>query len=145
MISVTFICTDVMKNHKIVASKIKDMISIDPSKIRIQNNVEIDLTTSGSILLVGKTRSGKDTKVAQTILLQLLSKGPDNFGSSILIIDPKSAELSTLPYTLSPSSHSLETIIESIEQFEKTIQYRQSVLNDMSKKPDLQNYGGKLV
>ncbi|MDT2824175.1 FtsK/SpoIIIE domain-containing protein [Vagococcus lutrae] len=133
MISVTFICTDVMKNHKIVASKIKDMISIDPSKIRIQNNVEIDLTTSGSILLVGKTRSGK-TQAAQTILLQLLSKGPDNFGSSILIIDPKSAELSTLPYTLSPSSHSLETIIESIEQFEKTIQYRQSVLNDMSKK-----------
>lgn len=131
MISVTFICTDVMENNKIIASDIHDIQSTEPSKIIIQANKEIDLTTSGSILLVGKTRSGK-TQAAQTILLQLLANGPDNYGSKIIIVDPKSAELSTLPHTLSPSKQSLETIIESIEDFEKTIRYRQSVLNNLS-------------
>ena len=131
MISVTFVCTNVLKNHKIVASSLKDIQSNDPSKVVIQDNVAIDLTSSGSILIVGKTRSGK-TQAAQAILLQLLANGPDKYGSKILIVDPKSAELSTLPKTLSPSKQSLETIIESIEDFEKTIKARQSVLNEMS-------------
>ncbi|PKY90579.1 hypothetical protein CYJ57_01580 [Falseniella ignava] len=131
MISVTFVCTNVLKNHKIVASRLKDIQSNDPSRVVIQDNVGIDLTSSGSILIVGKTRSGK-TQAAQTILLQLLANGPDKYDSKIIIVDPKSAELSTLPHTLSPSKHSLETIIESMEDFEKTIKYRQSVLNEMS-------------
>lgn len=82
--------------------------------------------------MVGKTRSGKTTAV-ESMLIQLLAHGSDNYGSKILIIDPKGAELSRLPYTLSPDEDgSAKEMLQALRDFEDTRRHRQKVLDDLS-------------
>ena len=92
----------------------------------------INLTTSGSILVAGKTRSGKTTGVI-SLLMQALSCGPDDYGSSIIIIDPKCAELSRLPHTVALDDDGEATnILNALKSYADTIKQRQRVLNDLS-------------
>lgn len=49
-------------------------------KLTVQSGTEIDLTTSGSMLAAGKTRSGKTTGII-ALLLQALLQGRDKYGS----------------------------------------------------------------
>ena len=97
---VSYIIEDVTRSRKIVATHLEDIYGDCLSVIIIQKGFALDLTKSGSILICGKTRSGKTTAV-ECILMQVLVHGPDRFGSKVLILDPKGAELSRLPYTLS--------------------------------------------
>ena len=101
-------------------------------ELRVQDGTNIDLRTSGSMLVAGKTRSGKTTGVI-ALLIQALLSGPDEYGSQVLIIDPKQAELSRLPHVVSlrPDGDA-HAILEALALFAESIKKRQSVLNDRS-------------
>lgn len=112
--------------------KVKDMKPPRPTLIKIQKGTNIDLTTSGSMLVAGKTRSGKTTGVI-AILLQALSWGRDDYGSNITIIDPKRAELSMLPHVISVDEDGeARSILQALKDFEATIRTRQAYLNRKS-------------
>lgn len=129
---VSFIIEDVTKSRKIIAVSPLELYSERVTRIIVQDGFSLDLTKSGSILMVGKTRSGKTTAV-ECMLIQLLAHGPDNYGSKILIIDPKGAELSRLPYTLSPDEDgSAREMLQALRDFEATRRKRQKVLDDLS-------------
>lgn len=129
---VSYIIEDVTRSRKIIAASLLELYSESVIQINIQDGFSLDLTKSGSILMVGKTRSGKTTAV-ESILIQLLAHGPDDFGSKILILDPKGAELSRLPYTLSPDEDgTAKGMLQALRDFEQTRRARQKVLDDLS-------------
>lgn len=131
--AVCFRVADVTADKSIYATSPHDLQSAYDTKLVVQADTEIDLTTSGSMLFAGKTRSGKTTGVI-SVLLQLLQQGRDAYHSQVLIVDPKNAELSRLNGVVSPSEDGDATeIIERLQEFERTIKQRQAVLNDMSK------------
>lgn len=84
--AVTFIIEDVKIDRSITYSSAAEMQPGSPTMLRVDQVTNIDLTTSGSILVAGKTRSGKTTGVI-TLLIQALLCGPDDCGSSLVIID----------------------------------------------------------
>lgn len=129
---VSYIIEDVTRSRKIVAMHLEDIYGDCLSIIIIQKGFALDLRKSGSILICGKTRSGKTTAV-ESILLQILAHGPDKFGSKVIILDPKGAELSRLPYTLSPDEDgSAKGMLQALRDFEQTRRTRQKVLDDLS-------------
>lgn len=129
---VTFYLEDVMADRVIVAHSVDDLLSGKPELVRIDQQNYIDLTTSGSMIFAGKTRSGKTTAII-SLLLQVLSQGPDDYGSNVCIIDPKKAELSRLPhtYTLDENGEA-RLILEVMKQTVRNIRMRQDVLNQIS-------------
>lgn len=131
---VTFLIEDVTVRREIVAEDVPDLVSPSPYQLRVQEGTSIDLQTSGSMLVAGKTRSGKTTGVI-SLLLQALSAGPDDYGSQVLIVDPKQAELSRLRHvvTLDPNGGA-RTILDALRRFAESIGERQRALNDMSAK-----------
>lgn len=129
---VTFIVADVMRDRTIKAGSFEDLASGSPTLIRVQQGTNIDLTTSGSMIFAGATRSGKTT-AAMTVLGQCLSYGRDDYGSRIVIVDPKSAELSRLPGVVTPDEDGGgRAILAAMRDFEKTMRSRQQRLNDLS-------------
>ncbi len=129
---VSYIIEDVTKSRKIIAASPLELYSESVTNINIQEGFTLDLTKSGSILMVGKTRSGKTTAV-ESMLIQLLAHGTDEYGSKILILDPKGAELSRLPYTLSPDEDgNAKGMLQALGDFEQTRRTRQKVLDDLS-------------
>lgn len=129
---VTFFVQDVTLHHEIEASSVEEMSPPSAYELRVQDGTNIDLRTSGSMLVAGKTRSGKTTGVI-ALLIQALLSGPDEYGSQVLIIDPKQAELSRLPHVVSlgPDGDA-HAILEALTLFAESIKKRQSVLNDRS-------------
>ena len=84
------------------------------------------------MLIAGKTRSGKTTGII-SLLLQVLLAGRDEFGSEVIIIDPKRAELSQLPHTYTLDANGKATpILDAIKNFAESIVKRQEVLNALS-------------
>lgn len=129
---VSYIIEDVTRSRKIIAETPWEIYSDHVTQLVIQEGFFLDLTKSGSMLMVGKTRSGKTTAV-ECMLIQLLAHGPDEYGSKILILDPKGAELSRLPYTLSPDEDgSARGMLQALRDFEQTRRSRQKVLDDLS-------------
>lgn len=129
---VSYIIEDVMKSRKIIAETPWEFYSDHVTELIVQDGFSLDLTKSGSILMVGKTRSGKTTAV-ESMLIQLLAHGPDNYGSKVLVLDPKGAELSRLSYTLSPDENgSARGMLQALRDFEQTRRSRQKVLDDLS-------------
>ena len=130
--SVTFRIEDVTVDRQLVVDDVDELTPNEPYLLAIQQGLSLDLTTSGSILVAGKTRSGKTTGVL-SLLLQVLSRGPDEHGSQVLVIDPKQAELSRAPHvvTLDEDGEG-RGILESIRGFAATIPKRQALLNDLS-------------
>ena len=129
---VVFRLEDVLVDRSLTFSNAGEMQPPSPTRLRVQDGAEIDLTTSGSMLVAGKTRSGKTTGII-ALLIQVLLAGRDNYGSECIIIDPKQAELSRLPHTVSldPDGEA-RGILDALRRFADSITRRQRVLNDLS-------------
>lgn len=130
--TVFFLIDDVTIDRTLIVKQPSELKSDNPTLIPIQQGTSLDLTSSGSILVAGKTRSGKTTGVI-SMLISALLEGRDRHGSEIIIIDPKMAELSRLPhtYTLDDNGEA-KAILEVMHRFEETIKKRQKLLNDLS-------------
>lgn len=132
--SVVFLIEDVAVDRSITYNSAAEMYPESPTILRVDQTTYIDLTTSGSILIAGKTRSGKTTGVI-ALLIQALSCGSDDYGSNIIIIDPKQAELSRLPHTVTVDANGeATTILETLKLFASSIVRRQQILNDLSER-----------
>lgn len=129
---VTFRLDDVMMDHSLTFRNAEEMRPQGPTKLQVQDGTEIDLTTSGSILCAGKTRSGKTTGII-ALLLQALQCGRDVYGSECIIIDPKQAELSRLPHVVTlDADGEARDILQALKSFASSITLRQKTLNDLS-------------
>ena len=107
------------------------------TKIYIRDDVYIDYARvlNSSAIVSGRSRSGKTTAIISTFLLPILKQGRDDYGSEVLIVDPKSAELSLCPYVLSPDvDGSVEHILDAIRRFNQLRVNRQKIINDACKK-----------
>lgn len=131
---VRFVLDDVLADKSFTFHDVAEMKPDSPTKLAVQNGTYIDLETSGSMLAAGKTRSGKTTGII-ALLLQVLLAGPDEFGSEVIIIDPKQAELSRLPHVVTLDEDGEGThVLNSIRHFAEVVKQRQGVLNELSEK-----------
>lgn len=129
---VSFIIEDINRSRKIFAKSVDDLCTGDVTRLRIQEGFDLDLTRTGSILICGKTRSGKTTAI-ESILMQVLAYGPDDYGSKVVIIDPKNAELSRLPYVISPDKDgNAMAILDAMKDYAETRIQRQEILDELS-------------
>lgn len=129
---VTFRIEDVTTDLSITYTSVEQMRPGSPTILTVQTGTSIDLTTSGSMLVAGKTRSGKTTGII-ALLLQVLLSGRDNYRSEVIIIDPKRAELSQLLHVVTLDEDGEATqILAAMEHFAYTIVQRQKVLNQLS-------------
>lgn len=129
---VSFKIEDVTIDRSYTFQSVEEMEPINATLFKVQKGDFIDLRTSGSVLVAGKTRSGKTTGVI-SILIQALLCGRDNFDSSITIVDPKRAELSMLPHTVTVDEDGEATaILQALKDFEAVMKERQQVLNNHS-------------
>lgn len=125
---------DVTVDHSFTFQDVEAMRPERPTLLTVQDGVSIDLTASGSMLVAGKTRSGKTTGVI-ALLLQVLLAGRDQFGSLVTIIDPKKAELSQCPHVVTTEKNGeARAIIEAIRTYANAITQRQDILNDLAGK-----------
>ena len=131
---IIFRADDVLADKSITYRSVRKMRPLSPYKLAVQYGTDIDLTTSGSMLIVGKTRGGKTTGVI-ALLLQVLLQGPDEFGSEVMVVDPKQAELSRFPSTRTlDEDGEARAILDGMKRFTASIKERQKVLNDLSEK-----------
>lgn len=125
-------------NKQSVYHSIEDIPSDDVTKRYINDGISLKYSTilNASALIVGRTRSGKTTGIISTFLLPTLKQGPDRFGSKVIIIDPKSAELSRCPFVLSPDMENgnASHILQAIEEFNSIRIKRQQIINKYNKK-----------
>lgn len=129
---VVFCLDDVTTDRSITASTVETLRQDTPTRLVIDHGTYIDLTRSGSMIVAGKTRSGKTTGVI-ALLIQVLLSGPDRYGSCVLVVDPKQAELSRLPHVISlDSDGEATTILAALRRFAATVVARQKVLNALS-------------
>lgn len=129
---VVFCLDDVTVDRRLVVDSVDKLRPTSPTRLRVQDGTDIDLTTSGSMLVAGKTRSGKTTGTI-SLLLQALQAGPDKYGSDVIIIDPKRAELSQLPGVVTPDDDGGgRSMIAAIKQYADAITQRQAALNALS-------------
>ena len=130
--NVFFRIEDVTIDRSLTFNDVSEMKPDEPTKLKVQQDTEIDLTTSGSTLVAGKTRSGKTTCII-SLLIQALQCGRDNYNSEVIIIDPKQAELSRLPHVVTlDEDGEAKDILEAMKLFCNTIKARQKELNDWS-------------
>ena len=130
--NVKFVIDDVKIDRSLTYTDVSQMKQKEPTKLKIQKGTSIDLTTSGSMLVAGKTRSGKTTAII-SLTIQVLLNGYDNNFSEVIIIDPKRAELSMLPHTYTLDENGEATaIIEALKLFIESMRKRQKILNQMS-------------
>lgn len=65
--------------------------------------------------------------------MQVLAYGPDDYGSKVVIIDPKNAELSRLPYVVSPDKDgNAMAILDAMKDYAETRIQRQEILDELS-------------
>jgi DNA segregation ATPase FtsK/SpoIIIE-like protein len=65
----------------------------------------------------------------------VLKQGPDSFGSKVVIIDPKNAELSQCAHVVSPDiNNNVEKVLEAVKNFNRTRIIRQQIINKEGKK-----------
>ena len=131
---IDFFLEDATIDKRMVVHDVEDMRSASPTILAVQQGTTIDLATSGSMIVAGKTRSGKTTGII-SLLLQVLSWGPDKYGSRVLVIDPKQAELSRLPTVVTiDEDGGARAILAAMRDFAALITRRQAILNEMSEK-----------
>lgn len=124
---------DTALDWTICADSVADLVSGSPYLLRIDRRTAIDLRTSTSLLVAGRTRSGKTYGIV-SLLLQVLAAGPDRYGSRVSIIDPKSAELSCLPGVVSPGlDGDMTAVLDAMRSFNDLRIERQKRLNELSK------------
>lgn len=106
------------------------------TKVFIRDDVYIDYSRvlNSSAIVSGRSRSGKTTAIISTFLLPMLKLGMDDYGSRIIIVDPKSAELSLCPHVLAPAPDgSVEHILDAIREFNNLRIKRQRIINEHCK------------
>lgn len=129
---VVFRLENVLVDRSLTFHNAEEMRPPGPTRLRVQDGVEIDLTTSGSMLAAGKTRSGKTTGII-ALIIQVLLAGPDKYGSEVIVIDPKQAELSRLPHVITlDEDGEAKAILAALRWFAGSIIKRQRTLNDLS-------------
>ncbi len=129
---IRFLLTDVTIDRALKVHSPEELRQDDVTKLIVQDGTYIDLTTSGSMLVAGKTRSGKTTGII-AMLIQSALAGRDKFGSLIMIIDPKQAELSRLPHTCTlDEDGTAREILKAIRRFAQKVAERQQYLNKLS-------------
>ncbi|MEQ2512400.1 FtsK/SpoIIIE domain-containing protein, partial [Faecousia sp. CLA-AA-H192] len=123
---------DADADWSIRAETVADLCAESPYLIKVDQRTSIDLRTSQSILVAGRTRSGKTYGII-AMLLQVLAHGADDHGSRVAIIDPKRAELSTLPGAAAPTIEGdMAPVIEAMRSFNDLRIRRQNYLNELS-------------
>ena len=133
MNSISYIIEDVLVDKSLVVTNVIEF-KCNRTRIQINKDTFIDLKSSGSMLVAGKTRSGKSTGVI-AILSQVLRQGRDKYGSEVVIIDPKKAELSNLYHTVTlDDDGEVREILEVLRNYILTMRKRQRVLNKISDK-----------
>lgn len=130
---VDYIVRDVVSEYNMqsVYQTIDD-VPCDTTKIYFRDDVYIDYSRvlNSSAIVSGRSRSGKTTAIISTFLLPFLKMGRDGFGSEMIIIDPKSAELSLCPHVLSPDENgNVEHILDAIRRFNQLRIMRQRTIN----------------
>ena len=129
---VTFTLEDVRESRTIHVKEVGALQPGGATLLVVQQGTYIDLTTSGSMLFAGKTRSGKTTAII-SLLLQVLMAGRDNYGSVVIAIDPKQAEMSNLPHVVTLDKDGGATaILDALRRFIEIATVRQQILNDLS-------------
>lgn len=123
-------------SNQCVYRLVDDIPSGGAGRLSICADVGIDYSRvlNSSALVVGGTRSGKTTGIISTFLLPVLKAGPDKYGSRIVIIDPKSAELSQCEHVLSPDINgNVEHILDAVRDFNQLRIKRQQYINDLGR------------
>lgn len=129
---VRFKFEDMTVDRSITVHSLEDLNSGDVTKLLVDQNTCIDLTKSGSMLAVGVTRSGKTSGVL-ALLLQVARFGRDSFGSRVVIVDPKVAELSQVSHTVTlDEKGSARPVLEVMHELEQVMKSRQALLNAAS-------------
>ena len=129
---VTFTLEDVRESRTIHVKEVGALQPGGATLLVVQQGTYIDLTTSGSMLFAGKTRSGKTTAII-SLLLQVLMAGRDDYGSVVIAIDPKQAEMSQLPHVVTLDKDGGATaILDALRRFIEIATVRQQILNDLS-------------
>lgn len=130
--AVTFTIEDVTEPHGLTFDYVAQLTPPSVTELVVQRGTSIDLRTSGSILVAGKTRSGKTTGII-SLLLQILLMGPDGHGSEVVVVDPKRAELSRLPHVVAPDGDGdAHSILDAMRAFATSMTERQAYLNNLS-------------
>ena len=131
--SVTFAVEDVTIDRILYCDSVEDLRSGKPHILAVQKGASIDLSTSGSMLVAGKTRSGKTTGII-ALLLQALLAGPDDHSSRVTIIDPKRAELSQLPHVVTlDADGGGRAVLDALRDFADSVTERQAYLNTLAR------------
>lgn len=131
MNSISYIIEDVLEDKSLVVTNVIEF-KCNRTRIQINKDTFIDLKSSGSMLVAGKTRSGKSTGVI-AILTQVLMQGRDKYGSEVIIIDPKKAELSNLCHTVTlDDDGEASKILDVLRNYILTMRKRQRFLNKLS-------------
>lgn len=126
---VRFKFEDVTVDRSITVHSLEDLNSGDVTKLLVDHGTCIDLTRSGSMLAVGVTRSGKTSGVL-ALLLQVARFGRDDFGSRVVIVDPKVAELSQVSHTVTlDEKGSARPVLGVMRELEQVMKSRQALLN----------------
>jgi hypothetical protein len=100
--------------------------------IRDTFGINLSACKNSSMLFAGHTRSGKTSAIIASVLLPILKAGPDKYGSRVVVVDPKGAELSQAsPHVLTPDNGNCRHIFEALVDFEQCRQERQQVINRM--------------
>lgn len=129
---VDLVIEDADADWSIKAEAVADLCADSPYLIAVDQRTAIDLRTSQSILVAGRTRSGKTYGII-AMLLQVLAHGADDHGSRVTIIDPKRAELSTMPGAAAPTVEGdMAPVIEAMRSFNDLRIQRQNYLNELS-------------
>lgn len=129
---VDLVIEDTEADWSIKAETVADLCADSPYLIKVDQRTSIDLRTSQSILVAGRTRSGKTYGII-AMLLQVLAHGADDHGSRVAIIDPKRAELSTMPGAAAPTVEGdMAPVIEAMRSFNELRIQRQNYLNDLA-------------
>lgn len=129
---VTYYIEDVKKDKKLTFKSSKEMKQDSPTKLAIQEGNVIDISTVGSCLFAGKTRSGKSYGLT-SFLIQLLLQGRDNYGSEIIVVDPKGATFQGIPKTILPDEDgSMDKVIDIMKDFDVLRRKRQNIINNKS-------------
>lgn len=130
---VRFFLDDVSSDRSISFSSIDEMSPVEPLFLEVQRGTRIDLRFARSMLICGRTRSGKTTAVVG-LLIQILLLGPDEHSSTITIVDGKNAELSSVGAASIDEDGSAHSILDAMREFDRVRSIRQDYLRALSEK-----------
>lgn len=135
---VDYIIKDVIAEYQkqSIYKTVGDIPSDHVTRLYIRDDVFVDYSRvlNASALLCGGTRSGKSTAAISVFLLPVLKCGPDEYGSKVIVVDPKTAELSQCDHVLCPDVNGgVEHILTAVREFNQTRISRQQIINDKGK------------